>query len=103
MGESFCDKMKTSAVVTRVVLLLLVCCFVRAHQTLVVVDDFSMESTHSMFFKSLTDRGYDLTFHKASDSDIPFRDHGEFLFDSLIVFAPKTVNWNEMDFSVNTV
>jgi len=71
--------------------------------TLVVVDDFSMESTHSMFFKSLTDRGYDLTFHKASDSDIPFRDHGEFLFDSLIVFAPKTDNWNEMDFSVNTV
>ena len=35
--------------------LLLACCFVYAdHRTLVVLDDLSMESTHSMFFKSLT-------------------------------------------------
>ncbi|KAL1137786.1 hypothetical protein AAG570_009482 [Ranatra chinensis] len=42
-----------------------------------------------MFFKSLRDRGYTLTFKLADDSSLLLSKYGEFLFDHLIIFAPS--------------
>eukprot|EP00026_Physarum_polycephalum_P009024 Phypoly_transcript_09134.p1 GENE.Phypoly_transcript_09134~~Phypoly_transcript_09134.p1 ORF type:complete len:441 (+),score=85.61 Phypoly_transcript_09134:55-1323(+) len=58
-------------------------------RTLVVVDNLSVKDTHSIFFKSLTDRGHSLSFVDKDASSIPLQKYGEYIYDNLIVFAPK--------------
>lgn len=58
-------------------------------RTLVVLDDLSTKETHSIFFKSLKERGHDLTFVDKDSSSIPLHKYGEFIYDNLVVFAPK--------------
>lgn len=57
--------------------------------TLVLVDNFLIKETHSMFFKSLRDRGHVLTFKSAEDSTLSLFKYGELLYENLILFAPK--------------
>lgn len=42
-----------------------------------------------MFFKSLQDRGYDLTYKTADDANLALFKYGEFLYKNLIIFAPS--------------
>lgn len=77
--------MKALALLALVALLGVVC----AQRTLVVVDDLSVKDTHSIFFKSLSDRGHVLSFSDSSASNIPLQKYGEFIYENLIVFAPK--------------
>lgn len=58
-------------------------------KTLVLVDNFLIKETHSMFFKFLKDRGHTLTFKSAEDSSLSLFKYGELLYDNLIIFAPK--------------
>ncbi len=58
-------------------------------KTLVLVDNFLIKETHSMFFKSLKDRGHVLTFKSAEDSTLTLFKYGELLYDNLILFTPK--------------
>lgn len=58
-------------------------------KTLVLVDNFLIKETHSIFFKSLKDRGHILTFKSAEDSTLSLFKYGELLFQNLIIFAPK--------------
>lgn len=60
----------------------------KLYKTLVLVDTFEVRYTHSYFLGNLQERGYDLTFALADDPDLTLSDHGEFLFDNIIVFAP---------------
>ncbi|GAQ81543.1 Oligosaccharyltransferase [Klebsormidium nitens] len=55
---------------------------------LVLLDDFGIKATHSMYFKSLTDRGYDLHFKLADDASLALQKYGAYLYDALIFFAP---------------
>ncbi|XP_022194380.1 dolichyl-diphosphooligosaccharide--protein glycosyltransferase 48 kDa subunit [Nilaparvata lugens] len=75
------------------VLLLFVNCnlsFVSSeHETLVLLDNLAIKETHSMFFKSLKDRGYALTFKSADDSTLILSKYGEYLYENLIIFAPS--------------
>lgn len=57
--------------------------------TLVLLDNLAIRETHSIFFKSLQDRGYTLTFKSADDSSLILSKYGEFLFEHLIIFAPS--------------
>jgi len=57
-------------------------------RTLVIANDLSIKDTHSIFFKSLTDRGYKLKF-KAAEGEIPLQKYGDAIYDNLILFAPK--------------
>jgi len=57
-------------------------------KTLVLLDDLLIKQTHSIFFKSLQDRGYDLTFSLADNPDLVLMEYGEYLYDYLIIFAP---------------
>ena len=41
-----------------------------------------------MFFKSLTDMGFKLTFKSADDSSINLKKYGSFLYDHLVLFSP---------------
>lgn len=55
---------------------------------LVLLDDFAIKSSHSLFFSSLRSRGYNLEFKLADDPKIALQRYGQFLYDGLIVFAP---------------
>lgn len=57
--------------------------------TLVLLDNLAIRETHSMFFKSLQERGYSLTFKSADDASLVLSKYGEFLYQHLIIFAPS--------------
>ncbi|XKL62189.1 hypothetical protein PGB90_002022 [Kerria lacca] len=58
-------------------------------KTLVLVDNFLIKETHSIFFKSLKDRGHILTFKSADDSTLTLFKYGELLYQNVILFSPK--------------
>ncbi|XP_053625497.1 dolichyl-diphosphooligosaccharide--protein glycosyltransferase 48 kDa subunit [Plodia interpunctella] len=62
-------------------------------ETLVLVDNLNIRETHSMFFKSLNDRGYALTFKLADDSSLVLSKYGEYLYKNLIIFSPSVVEF----------
>lgn len=57
-------------------------------KTLVLLDDWSIRDTHSIYFRGLKENGYELTFRLASDPSLKLSKYGEFLFDHLVIFAP---------------
>lgn len=59
-------------------------------RVLVLVDDVAVNASHSLFFKSLADRGYELAVKLASDPSLALKSYGEYLFDGLILFSPST-------------
>lgn len=58
-------------------------------KTLVLLDNFLIKESHSMFFKFLKDRGHVLTFKSAEESTLSLFKYGDLLYDNLIIFAPK--------------
>lgn len=58
-------------------------------ETLVLLDNLAIRETHSIFFKSLQERGYKLTFKLADDASLVLSKYGEFLYKHLIMFAPS--------------
>jgi len=58
-------------------------------ETLVLLDNLAIKETHSIFFKSLQDRGYKLTFKLADDANLVLSKYGEYLYQNLIIFAPS--------------
>ncbi|KAL3861042.1 hypothetical protein ACJMK2_007133 [Sinanodonta woodiana] len=58
-------------------------------RTLVLVDNWTIRETHSVFFRSLKERGFDLTFKTADDTSLSLVKYGEFLYDNLIIFSPS--------------
>ncbi|KOM50873.1 hypothetical protein LR48_Vigan08g170000 [Vigna angularis] len=57
-------------------------------RVLVLLDDFAVKSSHSLFFNSLKSRGFDLHFHLADDPKIALQRYGQYLYDALILFSP---------------
>uniref|UniRef100_A0A8C4S182 Dolichyl-diphosphooligosaccharide--protein glycosyltransferase 48 kDa subunit n=1 Tax=Erpetoichthys calabaricus TaxID=27687 RepID=A0A8C4S182_ERPCA len=58
-------------------------------RTLVLLDNINIKDTHSIFFRSLSDRGFDLTFKTADDPGLSLIKYGQFLFEHLIIFSPS--------------
>jgi oligosaccharyltransferase complex subunit beta len=58
-------------------------------RTLAVLESGTIKETHSIFFKSLADRGHKLTYVTADTPSIPLHKYGEYLYDNLVIFAPK--------------
>ncbi|XP_064610826.1 LOW QUALITY PROTEIN: dolichyl-diphosphooligosaccharide--protein glycosyltransferase 48 kDa subunit-like [Liolophura sinensis] len=58
-------------------------------KTLVLVDNWSARETHSIFFRTLRDKGYELSFKTADDASLALVKYGEFLYDNLILFSPS--------------
>lgn len=57
--------------------------------TLVLLDNLAIKETHSIFFKTLQDGGYNLTFKLADDASLQLSKYGEYLYEHLIIFAPS--------------
>eukprot|EP00164_Ancoracysta_twista_P006696 GFYU01009377.1.p1 GENE.GFYU01009377.1~~GFYU01009377.1.p1 ORF type:complete len:485 (-),score=166.09 GFYU01009377.1:297-1583(-) len=62
-------------------------------RTLVLLDHPSIKTTHSQFFKSLKDRGFNLTFKAADDSSLALSEYGSYLYDQLVIFAPTVAEF----------
>ncbi|XP_042000537.1 dolichyl-diphosphooligosaccharide--protein glycosyltransferase 48 kDa subunit-like [Salvia splendens] len=57
-------------------------------RVLVLLDDFAIKSSHSIFFKSLETRGFDLDFKLADDPKLALQRYGQYLYDAVVLFAP---------------
>nr|GMD00128.1 dolichyl-diphosphooligosaccharide--protein glycosyltransferase 48 kDa subunit [Ipomoea batatas] len=60
-----------------------------SRRVLVLLDDFSIKSSHSLYFKTLENRGFNLEFRLADDPKIALQRHGQYLYDALILFSPS--------------
>jgi len=56
---------------------------------LAILESEDVEKTHSIFFKSLTERGYNLDFKTIDEDKVAFKSYGEWNYDNLILFAPS--------------
>lgn len=55
---------------------------------LVLLDDVGIKSSHSLYFKSLQNHGFELDFKLADDPKIALQRYGQYLYDALILFCP---------------
>ncbi|NWS62131.1 OST48 glycosyltransferase, partial [Chunga burmeisteri] len=58
-------------------------------RTLVLLENGNLRDRGGLFFRSLADRGFDLTFRTADDAGLSLIKYGEFLYDNLIIFSPS--------------
>ena len=58
-------------------------------KTLVLLDNANTKETHSIFFNSLKEGGFDLVFRSADDSSLSLVKYGEFLYQHLVIFSPS--------------
>ncbi|KAJ6958931.1 hypothetical protein NC653_037255 [Populus alba x Populus x berolinensis] len=59
---------------------------------LVLLDDLSLKSSHSIFLNSIKSRGFDLDFKLAYDPKLALQRNGQYLYDGLILFSPSIEN-----------
>merc|ERR1712168_1491270 len=57
--------------------------------TLVLLDNASIKETHSIFFNTLKEQGFQLVFKTADDPGLALTKHGEYLYKNLIIFSPS--------------
>lgn len=62
-------------------------------RVLALLDSYSIRETHSTFFRSLRDRGFQLTYKAADESDLALSKYSEYLYDHLILFCPNVVEF----------
>ncbi|CAM8888845.1 unnamed protein product [Rhodiola kirilowii] len=55
---------------------------------LVLLDDFAIKSSHSMYYESLQARWFELDFKLADDPKIALERFGEYFYDGLVILAP---------------
>jgi oligosaccharyltransferase complex subunit beta len=67
-------------------------------RVLALLDNYGVRETHSTFFKSLKDRGFQVTFKIADDSDLALTKYSEYLYDHLVLFCPNVVGEIEIYF-----
>lgn len=62
-------------------------------RVLVLLDHFGIRETHSTYFRTLRDDGFQLTFKTADDSSLALSKYGDYLYDHLILFSPSVVEF----------
>eukprot|EP01118_Nematostelium_gracile_P013861 TRINITY_DN528_c0_g1_i1.p1 TRINITY_DN528_c0_g1~~TRINITY_DN528_c0_g1_i1.p1 ORF type:complete len:450 (+),score=128.01 TRINITY_DN528_c0_g1_i1:40-1350(+) len=62
---------------------------VGGNRVVVILESNSIKQSHSIFFKSLEDQGYILSFFTAGDES-SFKSYGEWNYDHLILFTPSS-------------
>eukprot|EP01039_Chlorochromonas_danica_P003857 gene3857-4214_t len=66
-------------------------------RTLVILDDLEKLSKYSIFLGDLASRGHQLTYHQAEATNLELTEYGEYLFDNVLLFAPKVENFGSID------
>ena len=63
-------------------------------RVLALLDNYGVRETHSTFFKSLKDRGFQVTYKVADDADLALTKYSEYIYDHLVLFCPNVVGKN---------
>jgi len=71
-----------------VVLALCLATVATAQNTLVLVDTLATRETHSIFLKSLQERGHEVTVKAADDPSLQLSRYGEYIYQNLVILAP---------------
>lgn len=58
-------------------------------ETLVLLDNLAIRESHSIFFKTLQDFGFRLTYKTADDPGLTLFKYGEYLYQHLVIFSPS--------------
>lgn len=61
-------------------------------RVLALIGTSSIKDSHSQFFSSLKEAGFSVDIKSAKDKDLTLKDFDTFLYDSLIIFAPKAAS-----------
>ncbi|KAJ7958473.1 Dolichyl-diphosphooligosaccharide--protein glycosyltransferase 48 kDa subunit [Quillaja saponaria] len=70
---------------------------------LVLLDGFAIKSSHSLYFKSLQSRGFDLEFKLADEPKIALHRYGQYLYDGLVLLCPTIERTIDLAAIVNFV
>ncbi|XP_021718509.1 dolichyl-diphosphooligosaccharide--protein glycosyltransferase 48 kDa subunit-like isoform X1 [Chenopodium quinoa] len=70
---------------------------------LVILEDASYKSSHSIYFNSLQSRGYNLDFKLSDDRKIALQRYGHYLYDGLILFSPSADSIGDGSLKLNDV
>jgi len=70
-------------------MILAVCVVYVSCSTLVLIDNPTIKETHSIFFGTLKEKGFQLTFKLADDPGLTLTKHGEYLYKNLVIFSPS--------------
>lgn len=72
-----------------IILISILASIVNSDRILVLLECLGARETHSIFFRTLQDRGHQLVFRTADDPSLSLIKFGELSYDHLIVFAPS--------------
>ena len=61
-----------------------------AQRTLILVENYGIKESHSIFFGYLSAAGHDLTYKMADDSTLAVFQFGDLLYDNVVIVAPST-------------
>ena len=76
---------------------------INTKKTLVLLDDWHMVETNSVFWNQISQMGYELVFKIASDKDIQLTNYGEYIYDNIIFFAPTYVDSKKNDITIEKI
>ena len=86
-------------------LIILFICFLmcQTKETLVLLDDWNNVETNSLFWKQITNMGYEIDFKMANDKDIKLTNYGEYLYDNIIFFAPTYIDTKKNEINIQNL
>lgn len=61
-------------------------------KVLVLYGASNIKDTHSQFIKGLQDKGLKVDLKSVKDSDLKLKDYDTWLYDALVLFAPKAAS-----------
>ena len=80
------------------------CFFIyQSKKTLVLLDDWNSVETNSLFWKQITNMGYEIDYKMANDKDIKLTNFGEYLYDNIIFFAPTFTDSKKNEINIQNL
>ena len=77
--------------------------FTQTKKTLVLLDDWNNVETNSLFWKQITNMGYEIDFKMANDKEIKLTNYGEYIYDGIIFFAPTYTDTKKNEISIQNL
>ena len=90
---------------SEIMLIILFICFFsyQSKKTLILLDDWNNVETNSLFWKQITDMGYEIDFKMAHDKEIKLTNFGEYIYDNIIFFAPTFTDTKKNEINIQNL
>jgi len=90
---------------SEIMLIILFICFFsyQSKKTLILLDDWNNVDANSLFWKQITDMGYEIDFKMAHDKEIKLTNFGEYIYDNIIFFAPTFTDTKKNEINIQNL